>query len=242
MHVEAPSDLTQKVVSKGYILNDIPGRCPVLVANGEEDGEPGLPVSPVILEDVAVNQYALRVLQLKEVLDPPGRSCVARIANSPRERLEAVVAPELDVRRRQVYDFRIGAAEHKILARALEIVIDDLERARAVPAADRLRISANLVTVGDVRVNDRGRGAVERNAAAQSDRAIAVNVESVQDQVVRHLGQRSLIIAERDQVGGERSGVRLREFQPDQTVVMSAARGLQRRPRVRSNNLGHQRS
>src|SRR5262245_37538981 len=112
MHIEAPSDLTQNVVSKGHVLYGRPGSIPILVANGEEDGKAVLRMRPVILEDVAVNPYAPGALQFKEVFDPPGRSRVARIANSPRKRLEAVVAPELDVRRRQIDNFRIGAAEH----------------------------------------------------------------------------------------------------------------------------------
>src|SRR5262245_41721427 len=165
VHVDASADAPDDVIREGYVLNDRPGGHSILVANGEEDGESVLRHRPDLLEDVAVNQDALRVFQLKEVLDPPGPSRVARIADPPRERLEAVVTTELDVRRHEVVDRRIGAAEDEILAGALEIVVDDLERAGPIPAADGLGIGALLVAIRDVRVNHGGRGAVERYAA-----------------------------------------------------------------------------
>src|SRR5262245_55935671 len=198
VHIETRRRVTHDVICEGHVLNHRPGGFPILVANGEEDREPVLRHCPIILEDVAVNQSALRVLQLKEVLDPPGPPSVARIPDPPHEWLEAMVATELDVRRNEVRDRRISAAEHEILPCAFEIVVYDLEWAGAIPAADGLGIGALLVAVGDVRVNDRGRGAVERYAAPKGGRRAAMDIDPVKYQVVRQLGQRGFFVAERD--------------------------------------------
>src|SRR5262245_30442458 len=238
VHVEATADATDDVIREGHVLDDRPGGRPVLVANGEEDRIPGLPHRPAVLEDVAVNQDALRVLQLEEVLDAPGSARVARIADPPREGLEAVVATELDVRRHEIGDARVGAAEDEILSGALEIVVDDLERAGAIPAADGLGLRPLIVAVGDVRVNLGGRGAVERDAAPQRGRRAAVDIEPVQDQVTRHLGQRRCVITELDQTGGSPDAGRHGEFQPDKTEVMRAVEGFHRRLAVWSDDLG----
>src|SRR5262245_23952118 len=165
VHIETRRRVTHDVICEGHVLNHGPGSFPILVADSEEDREPVLRHRPVILEDVAVNQHTLRVLQLEEVLDRPGRPGVARVADPPCEWLEAIVTAELDVRRNEVGDRRISAAEHEILARAFEIIVDDLKGTGAIPSADGLGIGAPLVAVRDVRVNDGGRGAVERYAS-----------------------------------------------------------------------------
>src|SRR5262245_20855788 len=135
VHIETRRRVAHDVICEGHVLNHGPEGFPILVAHSKEDGEPVLRHRPVVLEDVAVNQNALRVLQLEEVLDRPGRPRVDRIADPPRQRLKAMVAPEFNVRRNEVGDRRVAAAEHEILARAFEVVVDDLKGAGAIPAA-----------------------------------------------------------------------------------------------------------
>src|SRR6266508_2882599 len=144
--VEPASRTPQHVVGERHVLRHRPRRLPVLVARSEEDRETVLTLRPVVLEDVRLDQHTLRVLQL--------------------QRLRYVVVAELDVGRDQVLDSGVRAAEDEVLARAFEVVVDDLEGAGAVPTGDGLRVRAELMTLGDVRVDDGGRGAVERDASA----------------------------------------------------------------------------
>jgi hypothetical protein len=58
-----------------------------------------------------------------------------------------VVAAELDVGRDQVLDAWVGAAEDEVLPGALEVVVDDLEGARAVPPGYGLRVRADFMTL-----------------------------------------------------------------------------------------------
>src|SRR5215510_13216664 len=179
--VEPAPGMPHHVVAEGHILRHRPRRPPALIARREQDRETILALRPVVLEDVRVDQCALRGLQLEEVLHRPPRSRVRGVAQLPLQRLHDVVVAELDVGRDQVLDGGVRAAEEEVLPSALEVVIDDLEWARAVPPGDGLRVRAGLMTLRDVRVDDGGRGAVERDAAAGGVRRVAVDVAAVDD-------------------------------------------------------------
>ena len=64
-----------------------------LIHRLEHDGAATLSVLPVVLEDVALDEHALRVLDLEEVLHQP--------LALPARRLEEVVATDLDVGRNE---------------------------------------------------------------------------------------------------------------------------------------------
>ena len=72
------------------------------------------------------------------------------MADLPGQRFEEVVSPHLDVRGDEIGDVGVGAAEHDVLPGAFEVVVGDLERARAVVAQDGLRVEAVHVDVRNV--------------------------------------------------------------------------------------------
>ena len=100
------ADVAHDVVHEGDVLDDRPRRAAVLVAHGEQDREAVLRVRPVVLEQVALDEHAARVLQLEQVLDGPRRARVGRVAHLPGQRLREVVAPDLDVGGHQPGDRR----------------------------------------------------------------------------------------------------------------------------------------
>src|SRR5215510_3356510 len=120
---------------------------------------------------------------------------IRRMTLLPRERFVYVVQSELDVGGDQVRERRLGPAKHDVLPGALQVVVDDLERPRPVPSANRLRVGADLVDVGDVRVNDRDAGGIDHYSPPRVTISGAMNIAAVDDQVVRRLRQRSLIAA-----------------------------------------------
>src|SRR6266566_4350470 len=81
-----------------------------LVGRPHHHREARLRVGPGVLEDVPLNQHAPPELQLEQVFHAP------RAAGPPGERLEEVVAADLDVRRDEVGDRGISAPEHHVLA------------------------------------------------------------------------------------------------------------------------------
>lgn len=66
-----------------------------------------------------------------------------------------------------------------------EEILDDLERAGPVPAADRLRVETHGVALGEVRVDDRAMGSVERDAAETVVTSVAVDQQAVENEVMR---------------------------------------------------------
>src|SRR5262245_16777198 len=140
--------MTNDVIGKGHVRNRRPWRFAALIPRCEEDGVAVLRVSPVVLEDVLVHQRPLRVLQLEEVLDRPGRSGVGGMPYLPRQRFKDVIQAELYVGGDQVLNLSISPAQQKVFARAFQVVVDYLERPRPVPTADGLRVVADLVEVG----------------------------------------------------------------------------------------------
>ena len=164
---------------------------------------------------------------------------VARVIELPRERLGKVVPTDLDVRGHEIRDRRVPAAEHEVFARSFEVVVDDLEGAGPVPADDRLGISRLVVRVRDVGV-DNGRGsAVQGEAPRQRDSPAAVDVHAVQDDVVRHLAECRLCrpVAEPDETAVAGDAGPDGDLEPDQTVVVGAGQGRDRRGRVRADHL-----
>src|SRR5262245_35248492 len=185
--------MTQDVVGESHVLRRRPRRRAVFAARREEDGEAVLRVRPVVLKDVLIYEQSLGVFQLEKILDRPVPSGISGMAFLPREWFVDVVQSELDVGRDQVLNRRPGPAEHNVLARAFNVVVDDLEGPRSVPSANRLRVESFAMAVRDVRIDYRRARAVERDAAPNGSGVIAVNVAAVNDQVVWRLGQRSLV-------------------------------------------------
>src|SRR6185369_142639 len=130
------------------------------------------------LEQISFDEYPLRILDLEQVLHEP--------LAFPGRRLEEVIVANLDVRGNHTVDEGIVAAEDEILARALDVVVDDLVRSRSSPPSDRLRITTCLVTVTDVGIDDCARRTVERNAATDAARGGAVDVQTIEHDVVGH--------------------------------------------------------
>ena len=114
-----------------------------------------------MLEDVAVDQNALSILQFEQILDRPRRACISRLVGLPAQWLGDVVSANLDIRRHEVDNRWKRTAKHDVLAGGGEIVVHDLERAGSVPPADRLGINANPMDIRNVCVDDGGIGAVD---------------------------------------------------------------------------------
>ena len=86
-------------------------------------------------------------------------------------------------------DINLKVQEGEIVGQRRRRDVGDRERPGAVPAADGLRVLAVRLDVGDVGTRD-GRGrAVEADAALLAFRCVAMDVDTVDDQVVRHLRQ-----------------------------------------------------
>src|SRR5262249_54232755 len=113
---------------------------------------------------------------------------------------------------------------------------------RPVPTADGLRVGADLVDVGDVGIDYRRAGGVERYPAPRVTISDAVDVAAVDDQVVWRLRQRSLIAAERDNVINKVRSWRHAKFDSDEPVVMSGRLRLYHRVGIRSDQFGHKRA
>src|SRR5690242_4045268 len=86
------------------IRAEIPAMPVGLVPGRQDDTEADLrETTPAVFHDVAVDQGALRVFQLEEILDGKWISVrstnISRLALHPGQRLEHVVAPNLDIAR-----------------------------------------------------------------------------------------------------------------------------------------------
>src|ERR1051326_1749892 len=189
----------------------------LLIADREEQGRAVLPARPVVRHQVAVHKDALRVLQLELIFDDPAFA-------APTQRLVEVVAAHDDVRGHDAHA-RGRAAEEDALRRRLDVVVDDLERAGAGPAADGLALVALAFEVCEVAVEDAYGAAVGGDAAALAFRRVAVKVAAVELDVVRQFFGRVLLAAsEQDDVA---FAVRGRaELDADEAVVVRARRGL----------------
>ena len=216
-------DVTHVVADERHVLDHGPRRAAVLIAHGEEDRKPALGVRPVVLEEIALDQHAPGILQLEDVLHGPRRAGVGRIADPPRPRLREVIAPDFDVRRHEVRNRRIGAAEQHVLAGAFKVVVDDLEGAGTAPAGEGLRVGADLLAIRDVRVDD-GRGPrVQRNRAPEATLGIAVQVGPIEDQVVRQRRVGLRRAAQVDELIQKHVGTRA-NLDADEAIVVRAGR------------------
>ena len=243
-HVQGGPAVAHDVVRERHVAYGHPRRGAVLVARGEEDAVSILRIGPVVLEQVAVDQDALGVLQLEDVLDRPVDPGVARAVRPPRERLDEVVLAEFDIRRHEVRDARIRAAEQDVLAGALQIVVHDLERSGTVPAGDRLAVGADLVVIGQIRIHDRRAGAVHQDPPADVTGGRAVDVAAVEDDVGRNLRERGVAARclQRHQpvVGGARRRPRRRDLDADEPEVVGAGRRADRGCGVGADDLRHE--
>jgi hypothetical protein len=142
-------------------------------------------MGPIPLEEITPNQDPAGVLKFEKILHAPRCASIFGVVDLPAQRLGYMVTADLDVSRDQVADGGISTTEHHVLTRRLEVIVDDLEGTRAVPARDGLRVSANLLEVRQVGIDDGGSPGIERYAAARPLHGIAVEVGTVDNDVVR---------------------------------------------------------
>ena len=157
---------------------------------------------------------------------------------APGERLAQIVATEGDVGGDEVLNHRIGAAKQHVLGRTFEVVVLDQIIAGAVEAAHRLGILANRLAVGHIGIQNARVAAVEGDAALLAENRIAMHVDPVEHQRVRHLcelGLRRIAGAERDDVAVA-ALVRL-ELEKQQLPVVGRSRRPQRGHAVGRSNL-----
>src|SRR5262249_53257122 len=112
------------------------------------------------------------------------------VAHLPAQRLENVIATDLDVRRHEVWNGRIGAAKENVFSSSFQIIVDDVEWTRAVPAAEGLRVVTDAVNLVNVRVTDGDLAAVQTHATLHVLRIEAMNPTAIDHQVVRHVSRR----------------------------------------------------
>src|ERR1017187_8809223 len=113
---------------------------------------------------------------------------VGGITHAPGERFEEVVMLDEDVRWDDAWDVDVGATEHDILTGRLEVVVRERHGAWRVPGADRLRVLAHQMDLGDVGVLDGEVDGVGIDTTLGSRNRIAVYVASVDYDVVRQGG------------------------------------------------------
>ena len=237
MHADRSARVPHDVVGERDVLDHRPRRGALLVANGEHDGGAALRVRPIVLEDIGVDQDSLRVLELQEVLEGPVDSGITRIVHPPPQRFVKMITADLDVGRDETLDGGIRAAEQEVLASALQVVVDDLERPGAVPARNGLGVRRHLVSIRDVRVDDGGGGTVQRDAAPEIYVRGPMDVHPIEDEIVRHVGQRGRAVAEQDELVVQDDPVAHGELDADEPVVMRPGRGGERRIGVRADDL-----
>src|SRR5438034_2389331 len=221
------------VLAYGDVFDGRPGGGAVLIADGELHGEAGLRGQPDIFEDIALDQHAAGVLELEQVLDGSPDAAPAR-------GLEEVVSADLDIRRHEVGDRRVGAAEHDVFAGGLEVVVHDLEWAGAVPAHDGLGVEVLILEVGEGGIDDGEGFAVERYPSAAGLTGVAVDVAAVDDDVVREQSlARFAPGPELDEAVGEGTGERF-DLEADEPEMMRARGRADRAAHVPfHHDLGH---
>ena len=111
---------------------------------------------PVVLEQVAVDQYPARILQLEQILDRPGSPGVSRVPDFPRQGFGEAVVSDFDIRWNKIRNRRVSASKHHVLARSFKVIVHDLERPGPVPSVNGLRVRAHFLEIRQVRINDCG--------------------------------------------------------------------------------------
>src|SRR5205814_382577 len=152
-------------IAKRHVFHRGPGSRPILVSYCELDGKSILSVDPVLLEEIAFNQYSPGVLKLEEVLHRPMYARIRGIVDFPRKRLEEIVAAHLDIGGNEIWNSGVSPSEHDILAGRFQIIVDDLERPGAVGGEQGLGIGDFVVKVREVGIDHRSANAVHENAA-----------------------------------------------------------------------------
>src|SRR6266403_1476018 len=94
-----------------------------------------------------------------------------------------MVLADLNVGGYEVRNEGVGAAEHHVLTRRLEVVIDDLEGAGPVPGGDGLRILTNFVKISEVGVDDGRAGALHADPAPHVPVGRTVDIAAIEDDV-----------------------------------------------------------
>src|SRR5439155_1407651 len=110
--------VAQKVIADRHVRRLGPGRRPAVVRRGEVDDGAALRTRPAVLQHVVLDDYALRVLRIDDIRDDPR-------LREPRERLREVVALDVDIRRDEVGNGRVGTAEHDVLPGRFQIGVVD---------------------------------------------------------------------------------------------------------------------
>src|SRR2546427_9813224 len=150
---------------------------------------------------------------------------VVGIVRLQRQRFEKVVVLHVDGRRDLIRNSRIRPAEHQVLARRLEVVVENREWACAGPPRQRLRIRADLLEVGEVRGQDLQVPSVHRDPAPAPNGRVSVNVAPFEFDVVRLLRHvRFAPVTERDHIVQERSGS-WSDLEAHETEVVGSGRG-----------------
>src|SRR6266850_2996723 len=140
------AEVLDDVIGDRYVLDHAPRAAASLIARSQnEAGRPlltegGVAVDPAVLKNIAVDQHPLGVFQLEKVLNRPVDARVRGAAGPPRQRLDEMIAPDLDIRGHQIDFPRVGSTKQNIFRGPFDTVIDDLKRARAEPADDSLSI------------------------------------------------------------------------------------------------------
>ena len=147
-----------------------------------------------------------------------------------------MVVSDLDVGRHEVANRRVRAPEHDVLARRLQIVVHELERARTVPPHDRLGVLRLVLELAQIGVDHGQPTAVQRDAALRRLPDQAVDVATVDDDVVRQRVRAPLAPrAELHDVKG-RHPVCSHELDGDQAEMMRSRCRHDRMSRARSDH------
>ena len=146
----------------------------------------------------------------------------------------------LDIRGDQFRDGRVGAAEHHVLARCVELVVGDLKGPRAVPSGDRLSVVSNLVEVRHGRVDDRLGNSIERHAAPVVLAGVAVYPTAVDHDFPWELRAGSLRPRAQPEHAGVLADTRSdRELDADQAPLVGAWCGIDCAVEARTDDAGH---
>lgn len=123
-----------------------------------------------------------------------------------------------------VFDARVGAAQHEVFACAFQIIVHDQVGSRARPAADRLRVRAHLLEVLEVGVDHGRGGGVQREPPPRAFSCVALEVRAVEHDLTGHVRDAGRIAAEIDQ---RRHVAGRREMDADQSNVVCTRRRAQ---------------
>src|ERR1700722_354882 len=135
-HHHAVRRVADMAETNGHIRSPAKRALIILILRREQNGESRLrEPTPDIFENIVFEQNSLRILELEQILHNkrfPRRSPHEPLASQfPDQRLEKMIAPNLDIRRRTR---RLPPAKHDVFAGGFEKVIDDLVRAHRAAA------------------------------------------------------------------------------------------------------------